>query len=267
MNTKCGNEVSQLLLHVSERKRRRRTAGKIHILASPAPLSPAKSPEASAARSSGPALSLPARGIPDLSRARRRKALEILTHINYSERNGGQQEFSEHGARRRFGRARARSRVGIPTPSIRQGLASTGSVSPAQENGVVFGDKPPKNRQKRGKTTPERRSFKYEEDRRRSGRVLVPLLGASAELRSAARRPKNPKAKRGSCPPCPPKNIKSNKFTKIENNYSNRQGGGRCLGSIGPSSAKSAAGSGRPPAGAAPGGQPARPACSPRNPC
>lgn len=35
MNTKCGNEVSQLLLHVSKRKRRRRTAGKIHIFSPP----------------------------------------------------------------------------------------------------------------------------------------------------------------------------------------------------------------------------------------
>lgn len=99
MNTKCGNEVSQLLLHVSKRKRRRRTTGKIHIFPLLAPLSPAKSHESSTERSfgrlagAGPALSLPVRGIPDVSRARRRKALEILTHINYSERNGGQEEI------------------------------------------------------------------------------------------------------------------------------------------------------------------------------
>lgn len=159
MNTKCGNEVSQLLLHVSKRKRRRRTAGKIHIFASPAPLSPAKSPEASTERSLGLALSLPVRGIPDLSRARRRKALEILTHINYSERNGGQQESGEHGARRRFGRARARSRVGIPTPRIREGLASTSSVSPTGKQGCFWEQTPQKHQEKRGKTTPKQKKL------------------------------------------------------------------------------------------------------------
>lgn len=101
-------------------------------------------------------------------------------------------------------------------------------------------EQPPKNTRKKGENPPKKRSFKYEEDFRCSGRVLLSLLGASrvevcrvsllfgpSLTAPHGLQPKEPERKRGFLPSLsPPKNIKSNKFTKIENNYSNRQEGG-----------------------------------------
>lgn len=98
-----------------------------------------------ASAGAGPALSLPVRGIPDLSRARRRKALEILTHINYSERERGSRESGREKVWERPSPERE-------FPRIRESLACTSSVSPHGKTGLFFwGTTPPKNGRKNKK--------------------------------------------------------------------------------------------------------------------
>lgn len=82
-------------------------------------------------------------------------------------------------------------------------------------------EQPPKNTRKKGENPPKKRSFKYEEDFRCSGRVLLSLLGASrvevllrvAAVWAESHRParaatqRTRKKKGVSCPPCPPPKI------------------------------------------------------------
>lgn len=73
INTKRGNEVSQLLLHMSKRRRRRRATREINISPT-APLSPANSHKTTkeqcfSACSEQTLVSLPVHGIPDFNRA------------------------------------------------------------------------------------------------------------------------------------------------------------------------------------------------------